>query len=90
MYNHGNCPTCTSNGILEHNCGYCSYLYLEAFPAFGHSPNIPNATCTEDKTCTTCGYLYESKLGHLSVVNEFGYLECVRCGAKLQLQSIVL
>ena len=75
-------PSCTTNGVLEHNCGYCSYLYLEAIPAFGHSPNIPNATCTEDKKCTTCGYLYESKLGHNFGWNDlYKYYECIRCGA---------
>ena len=29
-----------------------------------HTPNIPNATETQDKVCTECGYVIEEALGH--------------------------
>ena len=58
-------PTCINEGIIYYECGYCSYYDEEYIPPSSdyHRPNIFNATCTEDKRCIYCGYLYESKLG---------------------------
>ncbi len=55
--------TCTTDGVKTFTCLKCSHSYTESLPATGHTPGT-DATCTEDQTCTVCGVILSSKLGH--------------------------
>lgn len=72
-------PTCTAEGIKTSTCSVCKHSFEEVIPANGH--NWSDATCTEAKTCRTCGATSGSALGH----NYVGLTcitsgKCSRCG----------
>lgn len=54
--------TCISNGSITYNCNSCNYTYSEALGATGHS--WAPATCATPKTCSACGAIEGTALGH--------------------------
>ena len=57
-------PTCTEAGIETAECSRCGDTKTQAIPATGHKLG-PDATCTEDQTCTVCGAVISSAGGHI-------------------------
>ncbi len=95
---------CASNDLYYYSCacgkianggadvgGYLSYFVGTTDAAADHTPNIPEATDTEDKVCTTCLAVLDEAKGH---VHEYAdnyatngaqhWREC-SCGAKAEL-----
>ena len=54
--------SCTADGHVTHTCGKCGNSYTETIPAKGH--DFGNASCTEARTCKTCGMTQGAALGH--------------------------
>ncbi len=58
-------PTCTSEGYRDYKCSKCGVVTNSAsIGRVSHSPNMSSASCTEDKRCTMCGCVLQSKTGH--------------------------
>lgn len=76
--------TCTTNGQKVNRCATCGYVgQTETIPCYGHHFAIPSATCTEDRRCTSCGYVIQGALGHNWNRNAATCTEdkkCTRCG----------
>ncbi len=67
--------TCETDGIEKYTCQRegCEYSEEKTIPA-SHVPDIPAATCTEDRLCTRGNHVMAEKLGHTS---DWGI--CERC-----------
>ena len=76
--------TCTTNGQKVNRCATCGYVgQTETIPCYGHHFDIPSATCTQDRRCTSCGYVIQGALGHNWNRNAATCTEdkkCTRCG----------
>ncbi|MBO5042512.1 MAG: hypothetical protein J6D87_06055, partial [Clostridia bacterium] len=82
-------PTCTEDGYTTHTCNRCGDTYTDTpTEKLGHTEGN-EATCTEDQTCTVCGTVLTSALGHNyeatvtpPTCTEGGYTThtCSRCG----------
>ena len=58
-------PTCTEIGWNDYEtCGRCDYTTYSEIEATGHTFG-PDATCTEDQTCTVCGEVISAATGHI-------------------------
>ena len=57
-------PTCINNGVIEYYCYLCFLSDMEAVSKLGHDPNIPKATCEQDKVCERCDEVLETQTGH--------------------------
>lgn len=80
---------CMELGIMVQRCVFCEDIVnikIYGTPS-GHTPGT-SATCTTDQTCTVCGLVLETKLGHdyRTIVTpptctQQGYTthECTRC-----------
>jgi hypothetical protein len=56
--------TCVAEGYVQYTCPLCGDTYMETIPALPHTPG-PEATCTEDQTCTVCGAVLMAASGHI-------------------------
>ncbi|MBQ7316474.1 MAG: hypothetical protein IJW90_05105, partial [Clostridia bacterium] len=57
-------PTCTEKGYTTYTCSRCNDSYTDSeTDALGHNAGAA-ADCTHDQTCTLCGIVLSSKLGH--------------------------
>ena len=65
--------TCTETGFRSFECTVCHDTYSEILPTKQHS--YSSATCTAPKTCSTCGKIDGTPLGHST-----GGVACSRCG----------
>ena len=67
--------TCEEDGLEKYTCQRegCGHTE-ERVVAKGHTPNIPEATCTEDQFCTRGEHIMTEKLGHTT---DWGV--CSRC-----------
>ncbi|MBR2321615.1 MAG: leucine-rich repeat protein [Clostridia bacterium] len=54
---------CTKLGLELYSCNKCGLTKTVKIPAHGHTVHN-DATCTEDKICTTCGDVVEVAFGH--------------------------
>ncbi len=71
-------PTCTTGGYTTHICTVCGDRYQDsAVEAYGHSWIA--VTCTEPKTCKTCGTTEGKALGH-SYVSQVTQPTCTEIG----------
>lgn len=68
--------TCTEVGTKTYTCTKCGTVYTENISANGHK--WQDASCTEPKKCTTCGFVEGDALGHTT---DCGI--CSRCGMEL-------
>ena len=64
--------SCSSTGEKRYSCSMCGNSYTEKIEQTAHS--WKNATCSNPKTCSTCGRTEGSALGHSNDV------VCTRCG----------
>lgn len=72
---------CSTAGKMLNQCA-CGYYYESTIPATGnHTPNRSEATCTEDKKCQYCDYVFQAALGHsFSAVTCTQAEQCTRSG----------
>ena len=71
--------TCTETGVIMHYCVDCgAFLDSEEISIQGHT--WVEATCTEPKTCSSCGETEGEALGHIAGADGL----CTRCGASCE------
>ena len=58
-------PTCTDKGTETATCTRCGDVKMRDIAALGHRFG-PDATCTEDQTCTVCGAVISAAGGHIA------------------------
>ena len=56
-------PTCTATGVMTYTCSECNDTYTESIDALDHTPGAA-ADCENDQTCTVCGQVLATALGH--------------------------
>ena len=56
-------PNCTDDGVMTYTCSECGDSYTESIPALGHTAGAA-ADCENDQTCTVCGEVLNTALGH--------------------------
>ena len=56
-------PNCTDDGVMTYTCSECGDSYTEAISALGHTAGAA-ADCENDQTCTVCGEILATALGH--------------------------
>ncbi len=57
-------PTCTAQGYTTFRCSHCEDVYVDLWTdPVNHTPG-PEATCTEDQSCTVCGWVLTQAWGH--------------------------
>ena len=60
--------SCIQAGGIYYACSVCGTSYFDQTEDIKeHTPNLEHATCTENKECTVCEYVYESAFGHTNV-----------------------
>ena len=57
-------PDCENGGYTTHTCANCGDTYTDSeVPALGHTAGA-EADCENDQTCTVCGEVLNTALGH--------------------------
>ena len=64
-YTEAKAPTCTDKGTETATCTRCGDVKMRDIAALGHKFG-PDATCTEDQTCTVCGAVISAAGGHIA------------------------
>ena len=75
-------PDCVNGGFTTHTCSNCGDSYADTnTDALGHTPGAA-ADCENDQTCTVCGEVLATKLGHDWVDATYDAPKtCTVCGA---------